>query len=96
MALSSLTALTPLDGRYSSKVEPLRKYFSELGLIRYRVLVEVEWLKALAAEPAIAEVPAFSAATIKELDAVVCETNTKQNTKNIEQKAIERGHDISP
>src|SRR6185295_7719741 len=71
MALSALTALSPLVGRYSSKVEPLRKYFSELGLIRYRVHVEVEWLKALAADTAIKEVPKFSAATIKELDAVV-------------------------
>ena len=71
MAPSPLTALSPLDGRYSSKVEPLRKYFSELALIRYRVKVEVEWLKALAAEPAIAEVPAFSAATLKELDTLV-------------------------
>ncbi len=41
MALSPLTALSPLDGRYSTKVEPLRQYFSELGLIRYRVQVEV-------------------------------------------------------
>jgi adenylosuccinate lyase len=71
MALSPLTALSPLDGRYSSKVEPLRQYFSELALIRYRILIEIEWLQALAAEPAIAEVPAFSAATAKELDAVV-------------------------
>ena len=71
MAPSPLTALSPLDGRYSSKVEPLRKYFSELALIRYRVKVEVEWLKALAAEPAIAEVPAFSAATLRELDTLV-------------------------
>jgi adenylosuccinate lyase len=71
MALSPLTALSPLDGRYSSKVEPLRRYFSELGLICYRVQVEVEWLKALAAETAIREVPPFSAATIKELDAIV-------------------------
>ena len=71
MALSSLTALSPLDGRYSSKVEPLRQYFSELALIRYRVLIEIEWLQALAAEPAIAEVPEFSAATVKELDAIV-------------------------
>ena len=71
MALSPLTALSPLDGRYSTKVEPLRQYFSELGLIRYRVQVEVEWLKTLAADPAIAEVPKFSAATVKELDAVV-------------------------
>ena len=71
MALSPLTALSPLDGRYSKKLEPLCRHFSELGLIRYRILVEVEWLKALAAEPKIREVPAFSAATIKRLDTVV-------------------------
>ncbi|MGH8618203.1 MAG: adenylosuccinate lyase [Burkholderiales bacterium] len=70
MALSALTALSPLDGRYASKVDALRLHFSELGLIRNRVLVEIEWLKALAAEPAIKEVPAFSAATVKALDAV--------------------------
>jgi len=71
MALSSLTALSPLDGRYSSKVESLRQYFSELALIRYRVLIEIEWLQALAAEPVLVEVPEFSAATVKELDAIV-------------------------
>ena len=71
MALSSLTALSPLDGRYSSKVESLRQYFSELALIRYRMLIEIEWLQALAAEPVLAEVPEFSAATVKELDAIV-------------------------
>ena len=71
MALSSLTALSPLDGRYSSKVESLRQYFSELALIRYRVLIEIEWLQALAAEPVLLEVPEFSAATVKELDAIV-------------------------
>ena len=71
MAPSPLTALSPLDGRYSSKVEPLRHFFSELGLIRYRVEIEVEWLKALAAERAIREVPKFSAATVRELDALV-------------------------
>ena len=73
MTLSALTALSPLDGRYAGKIEPLRRYFSELGLIRYRVLVEVEWLKALAAEPKICEVPRFSKATIKKLDAVVAD-----------------------
>ena len=71
MALSALTALSPLDGRYSPKVEPLRRHFSELGLIRYRVQVEVQWLEALAAEPAIREVPAFSPATLKELAALI-------------------------
>ena len=73
MTLSALTALSPLDGRYGGKIEPLRRYFSELGLIRYRVLVEVEWLKALAAEPKIREVPRFSKATIKKLDAAVAD-----------------------
>ena len=67
-SLSPLTALSPLDGRYHAKVAPLRELFSEYALIRFRVLVEAEWLKALAAESAIAEVPPFSAATIAELD----------------------------
>jgi len=47
MPLSNLTALSPLDGRYRDKVSRLADYFSEFGLIRYRILVEVEWLKAL-------------------------------------------------
>jgi len=70
MDLSTLTALTPLDGRYRRSGERLAPYFSEFGLMRYRVKVEIEWLKALAAETAIGEVPAFSAATLAELDAL--------------------------
>jgi len=70
MDLTPLTALTPLDGRYRRSGAKLAPYFSEFGLIRYRVKVEIEWLKALAAEPAIGEVPAFSPATLAELDAV--------------------------
>jgi adenylosuccinate lyase len=69
MSLSALTALSPLDGRYHAKVAALRPLFSEYALIRFRLLIEIEWLKALAAEPAIREVPAFSAATISALDA---------------------------
>jgi len=68
--LTPLTALSPLDGRYRRSGAKLAPYFSEFGLIRYRVKVEIEWLKALAAEPAIAEVPAFTAATVAELDTV--------------------------
>jgi len=60
MTLSVLTALSPLDGRYHSKVASLRPYFSEFALIRHRVRVEIEWLKALSKEPAIGEVPIFS------------------------------------
>ena len=71
MALTPLTALSPLDGRYAAKVAPLRALFSEYALMRFRVQVEVEWLKTLASEAGIAEVPAFSAATLGELDELV-------------------------
>ena len=70
MALTPLTALSPLDGRYHDKVAALRDYFSEFALIRCRVLVEIEWLKALSREAAIAEVPPFSPATLSRLDAL--------------------------
>jgi hypothetical protein len=59
---SRLLALSPLDGRYAAKVEALRPIFSESGLIRARVRVEVEWLLALAGEPGIPELPALDAA----------------------------------
>ncbi len=59
MQLDSLTALSPLDGRYAAKVEALRPIFSEYGLMRRRVQVEIEWLLALAAHPGIAELPPF-------------------------------------
>ncbi|HEX5629527.1 MAG TPA: adenylosuccinate lyase [Usitatibacteraceae bacterium] len=66
----ALTALSPLDGRYASKTRALQEHFSEYALIRHRVRVEIAWLKALAAEPAFALLPAFSPATVAELDRV--------------------------
>ena len=57
MELTTLRAISPVDGRYASKAAPLRDIFSEFGLIRFRVLVEVRWLQFLADEPAIAELP---------------------------------------
>ena len=60
MELSTLTAISPVDGRYASKVALLRPIFSEFGLIRYRVQVEVRWLEALADHPGIPEVPALA------------------------------------
>jgi adenylosuccinate lyase len=60
MNLSALTALSPVDGRYGSKTKELREYFSEYGLIKQRVVVEVRWLQALAKHQDISEVPAFS------------------------------------
>ncbi|HAT50334.1 MAG: adenylosuccinate lyase [Nitrospirae bacterium] len=69
--MSSILALSPLDGRYDSKVAPLRPFFSEFGLIRYRVGVEIEWLKALSREEAIPEVPPFDPETLTLLDTLV-------------------------
>jgi adenylosuccinate lyase len=60
MELSTLTAVSPIDGRYGSKTEDLRPIFSELGLIRHRVLIEVHWLQALADHPGIPELPPLS------------------------------------
>lgn len=62
MDLSQLTAISPVDGRYGSKTALLRPIFSEFGLIRHRVLVEVRWLQHLSAEKAITEVPTFQRA----------------------------------
>ncbi len=66
----ALTALSPLDGRYASKTRALQEHFSEFALVRHRVRVEIAWLKALAAEPSFEFLPAFSAATVEELDRV--------------------------
>ncbi len=95
--LTKLTALSPLDGRYHGKVDALRAYFSEFGLIRFRVLIEIEWLKALAAQADIAEIAPFSAKTIAQLDAVnanFCEDDalaikTIESTTNHDVKAVE-------
>ena len=67
LALTALTALSPLDGRYGHKVVALRGFFSEFALIKYRVHVEIEWLIALSLEPKIKECPSFSQATIDSL-----------------------------
>src|SRR5690554_3099650 len=93
MVLSSLNALSPLDGRYQSKLDALRPYFSEYALIRHRAMVEVEWLKALAAEPALQEITPFSKSTIDELDKVI---STFGETEAAQVKAIESrtNHDV--
>ncbi|MHB1116570.1 adenylosuccinate lyase [Sideroxydans sp.] len=97
MSLSALTALSPLDGRYAGKVDALRNHFSEYGLIRFRVLIEIEWLKALSAEEHIHELPPFSVATIARLDQLAVgfseadaeEIKAIERTTNHDVKAIE-------
>ena len=93
MNLQPITALSPLDGRYESKVSALREHFSEFGLIRNRIKVEIEWLKALAAAPELAEIAPFSAATVAELDAVIADFSVADGEA---VKAIEAttNHDV--
>ncbi len=93
MELSSLTAVSPIDGRYGSKTEALRPIFSEFGLIRHRVLVEVRWLQALAAQPRIAEVPALSAQAHARLEAIATDFSVDDAAR---VKAIEAttNHDV--
>ena len=93
MAPSSITALSPLDGRYAAKLESLRRHFSEFGLIRYRVRVEIEWLKALAADPAISELPAFSAATVNELDRTAAEFS-EADAERVKAIEARTNHDV--
>ena len=69
--INPIAALSPLDGRYAKSVEALRPVFSEYGLMRARVRVELSWLKALAAEPKIVEVPPFDEAVLAEIDDVI-------------------------
>lgn len=71
LSLSSITAVSPIDGRYAGKCADLRSIFSEFGLMRFRVTVEVSWLKKLAATDGITEVPAFSKEAIEFLDNIV-------------------------
>ncbi|MCK9200089.1 MAG: adenylosuccinate lyase [Gallionella sp.] len=91
--MNTLTALSPLDGRYAGKVDSLRGYFSEFGLIRFRVLIEIEWLKALSAQADIPEIAPFSAATVAQLDALNANFSEADATAI---KAIEKttNHDV--
>ncbi len=93
MQLNSLSAVSPIDGRYGSKTETLRPIFSEFGLIRHRVLVEVRWLQHLAAATQISEVPEFSAHAQSILDGIVDQFSLEdaQRVKNIERST---NHDV--
>ena len=93
MVFSDLLSLSPLDGRYAAKLDALRPLFSEYGLIRRRLQVEIEWFKALAQEPHFAEIPAFSATTLLALDRLVADFSPQQaaEVKEFERKT---NHDV--
>lgn len=97
LELSALTAIAPIDGRYSAKTSALRDYFSEYGLIRFRVAVEIGWLRHLAAHPDIAECPPLTPAASKRLSELVDDFSLHdaeaikaiEGTTNHDVKAVE-------
>ncbi|MCG8313998.1 MAG: adenylosuccinate lyase, partial [Pseudomonadales bacterium] len=93
MELSPLTAISPIDGRYGSKTKSLRPIFSEFGLIKFRVLVEVRWLQQLAKNPDIIEVPELSDAANDLLDSIINDFSEAdaQAIKDIEKTT---NHDV--
>lgn len=93
MDLSALTALSPIDGRYADKSSALRPIFSEYGLIRHRVLVEVRWLQALARHPDIGEVPPLSEVAGQHLDRLVADFSVA-DAERIKQLERTTNHDV--
>lgn len=93
MELSALTAVSPVDGRYGAKTSELRSIFSEFGLLKYRVQVEVRWLQKLASTNEIVEVPAFSGSANVLLDEIVSgfDESDAQRIKDIEKTT---NHDV--
>lgn len=95
--MNTLTALSPLDGRYASKCDALRPFLSEYGLIFARVTVEIRWLQALANHPQISEITPFSADTNQKLEQILSDFNENdalrikdiERTTNHDVKAVE-------
>lgn len=93
MKLSKLTALSPIDGRYSNKVDTLRGIFSEFGLMKFRVQVEVDWLKSLSSCKEIEEIPDFTSKAITYLNNIV-ENFNEQNAERIKSIESITNHDV--
>ncbi|MDE0786375.1 MAG: adenylosuccinate lyase [Porticoccaceae bacterium] len=91
--LSSLTAVSPIDGRYGGKTDMLRTIFSEFGLIRYRVMVEVRWLQQLSAHADITEVPHFSDSANAVLNGLV-DNFTLEHAGRVKEIERTTNHDV--
>ena len=93
LELGSLTAVSPIDGRYARATTPLRNICSEYGLIRFRVLVEVRWLQRLSQNKQIPEVPAFSSAADKLLNDIV-EKFDESDAQRVKEIEATTNHDV--
>jgi len=90
---SPLSALSPLDGRYHKQLEPLRSCFSEAALIRHRVAIEIRWLLALAAEPALDGIRPFSGETRAALERLA-EGFSENDAAQVKTIEAETNHDV--
>ncbi|OBX07777.1 adenylosuccinate lyase [Gallibacterium genomosp. 3] len=93
MQFNALTALSPLDGRYQSKTDALRSIFSEFGLLRFRVTVEVRWLQKLAENSAISEIPLLSKKAIDYLNDIIANFDV-QDAQRIKEIEATTNHDV--
>ena len=93
MTSPALLSLSPLDGRYAAKLDALRPHFSEYGLIRRRLQVELEWLKALASEAHFSEIPPFSAETCARFNALV-DGFLPEHAAQVKVIEAETNHDV--
>jgi adenylosuccinate lyase len=93
MELSALTALSPIDGRYGEKTRELRTIFSEYGLLKYRVQVEICWLQKLASQADILEIPALSQSAIDHLNQII-EQFSEQDANRIKEIEKTTNHDV--
>ena len=93
MTFNNLTSISPIDGRYSDKTSPLKPIFSEFGLIKYRLLVEVRWLEAMSNNPNISEVPTFSPKSNAALLAIA-DNFSLDDAKSIKEIERTTNHDV--
>ena len=93
MTFDNLTSISPIDGRYSDKTSPLKPIFSEFGLIKYRLLVEVRWLEAMSNNPNISEVPTFSPKSNAALLAIA-DNFSLDDAKSIKEIERTTNHDV--
>ncbi len=91
--MNPISALSPLDGRYGAKLKALQPFFSEYGLIRYRLTVELEWFKALSEEPALTEIAPFTGATLQALDRLA-QNFSEADAQAVKAIEAETNHDV--
>ena len=93
MTFDNLTSISPIDGRYSAKTGPLKRIFSEYGLIKYRLLIEVRWLEAMSKNSQIPEVPEFSLKSKNVLSNIV-DNFSLEDAKVIKEIEKTTNHDV--